>query len=274
MSYFRSVPLALHRCDEFTATLDRTLAKVVAFNVRKQLARTGVGLLAATTHTDIIDDLRPDLLVRCERRNHRPNAPAWEPSAISFTGELSLAEGTHADWQHFARWHYRGSDLAFTRHIVLLRHRDEPIGICVFGAGRGVSLRSRYFGLPNPALLRRTHGAKPANVVTPARGPPPDLSGRGYGSAFVRRSVRVVPGKVDRDALRNGSREPLLREGRLHARGSGDNAQSESAERSGVAPVRRPPRTASPTAPPAQSDHSNPVYYVFDNRGRAAPTNP
>jgi ABC-type ATPase with predicted acetyltransferase domain len=63
--------------DEFTATLDRPLAKVVAFNLRKLVSRTGCGLLAATTHEDIADDLNPDLHVRClgegriemERRN-------------------------------------------------------------------------------------------------------------------------------------------------------------------------------------------------------------
>jgi ABC-type ATPase with predicted acetyltransferase domain len=51
--------------DEFTATLDRPLAKVVAFNLRKLVTRTGVGVLAATTHDDVIDDLNPDVWVRC-----------------------------------------------------------------------------------------------------------------------------------------------------------------------------------------------------------------
>ncbi len=51
--------------DEFTATLDRTLARVIAFNLRKLATRTGSGCLLATTHEDIIDDLQPDLLVRC-----------------------------------------------------------------------------------------------------------------------------------------------------------------------------------------------------------------
>jgi ABC-type ATPase with predicted acetyltransferase domain len=51
--------------DEFTATLDRPLAKVVAFNLRKLVTRTGVGVLAATTHDDIADDLNPDLRIRC-----------------------------------------------------------------------------------------------------------------------------------------------------------------------------------------------------------------
>jgi len=52
--------------DEFTATLDRPLAKVVAFNLRKRIGHGGgPGLLAATTHDDIVDDLNPDVWVRC-----------------------------------------------------------------------------------------------------------------------------------------------------------------------------------------------------------------
>jgi ABC-type lipoprotein export system ATPase subunit len=51
--------------DEFCAVLDRTLAKVLAFNVRKLATRTGVGFLLATTHDDLVADLNPDLLVRC-----------------------------------------------------------------------------------------------------------------------------------------------------------------------------------------------------------------
>lgn len=51
--------------DEFAAVLDRTLAQVLAFNVRKLATRSGVGFLLATTHDDLIDDLNPDLHVQC-----------------------------------------------------------------------------------------------------------------------------------------------------------------------------------------------------------------
>ena len=56
--------------DEFTALLDRPLAKVVAFNLRKLVTRMGVGVLAATTHDDIADDLNPDVYVRCHGDGH------------------------------------------------------------------------------------------------------------------------------------------------------------------------------------------------------------
>ncbi|QDT52232.1 Arginine transport ATP-binding protein ArtM [Caulifigura coniformis] len=51
--------------DEFTATLDRTLAKVIAFNIRRLAERTGTGFLLATTHEDVAQDLSPDVQVRC-----------------------------------------------------------------------------------------------------------------------------------------------------------------------------------------------------------------
>jgi ABC-type ATPase with predicted acetyltransferase domain len=51
--------------DEFGAVLDRTLAQVVAFNVRKLCTKTGLGFLGATTHDDLIDDLNPNLMVTC-----------------------------------------------------------------------------------------------------------------------------------------------------------------------------------------------------------------
>lgn len=51
--------------DEFTATLDRTLARVVAFGVRRLAERQGCGYLLATTHEDIIDDLAPDVTIVC-----------------------------------------------------------------------------------------------------------------------------------------------------------------------------------------------------------------
>lgn len=50
--------------DEFGAVLDRVTAKVVAFNLQKVARKAGKTLILATTHTDMIDELGPDLIVR------------------------------------------------------------------------------------------------------------------------------------------------------------------------------------------------------------------
>jgi len=89
--------------DEFAAVLDRTLAKVLAFNLRKLVARTRVGVLCATTHDDLLDDLNPDVWVRCrgdgqievERREVKKNGSASRTSfgcrpAPVATGRTSL----------------------------------------------------------------------------------------------------------------------------------------------------------------------------------------
>ena len=90
-------------CDEFAAVLDRPLAKVLAFNLRKLASRSGVGVLAATTHDDLADDLNPDVHVRClgdgtvtaERRAVKKNGSVSPPTsgcrtAPGPTGRTSL----------------------------------------------------------------------------------------------------------------------------------------------------------------------------------------
>lgn len=52
--------------DEFAALLDRTTARILAYNLRKLASRNRRGVLAATTHDDLTDDLNPDLHVRCQ----------------------------------------------------------------------------------------------------------------------------------------------------------------------------------------------------------------
>jgi ABC-type ATPase with predicted acetyltransferase domain len=50
--------------DEFCSTLDRTTAKVVAFNIQKLARRSGATLVVATTHTDLEADFCPSTLIR------------------------------------------------------------------------------------------------------------------------------------------------------------------------------------------------------------------
>ena len=49
--------------DEFLAVLDRTTAKVIAFNLQKIARRQMATVLVATTHTDMTADLAPNLII-------------------------------------------------------------------------------------------------------------------------------------------------------------------------------------------------------------------
>ncbi|UKL14910.1 ABC transporter [Pseudomonas phage hairong] len=49
--------------DEFGAVLDRTTAKLVAFNLRKFALKVGATIIVATTHKDLREELAPTLYV-------------------------------------------------------------------------------------------------------------------------------------------------------------------------------------------------------------------
>jgi ABC-type ATPase with predicted acetyltransferase domain len=49
--------------DEFLAVLDRVTAKVIAFNLQKTARKLGATLIVATTHTDMVADLAPNLYI-------------------------------------------------------------------------------------------------------------------------------------------------------------------------------------------------------------------
>ena len=49
--------------DEFLAVLDRTTAKVIAFNLQKIARRAGATVLVATTHSDMVEDLAPSIYI-------------------------------------------------------------------------------------------------------------------------------------------------------------------------------------------------------------------
>lgn len=250
--------------DEFAANLDRTLAQVVAFNLRKLVTRTGVGMLLATTHEDLTADLRPDLHVRClgdgDVRQARDDA-AREARPISFAGELRLEEGSRADWPAFAKWHYRSHHLAFVKRVVLLKHGDQPVGLCAFTTpAASLALRTHYFGLTDPRSGVALQALNEqlwllARVVLH-----PTYRGAGIAAAFVRRACETCPVRWVETLTAMGHANPVfdragfVRVGVIrHAGRAGYGGQY------GTSAGCRP-ETAE------KSRHSSPVYYVFDTR--------
>lgn len=84
--------------DEFLAILDRTTAKVIAYSLQKVARRAGATVLVATTHTDMVPDLAPDLVVekrfreklRVETFADAANEAAMRPMTRDQVNELLL----------------------------------------------------------------------------------------------------------------------------------------------------------------------------------------
>ncbi|MGE5556079.1 MAG: ATP-binding cassette domain-containing protein [Methanocella sp.] len=120
--------------DEFAACLDRDTAKIIAYNLQKLARLQGKAVIAATTHGDLLEDLRPSVLVRKRfgeeiKIDYYPNIPATECSLIQ---EMMIEQGTKEDWQKLSVFHYRGHKVAVPRKIFRLMRKDELCGVIVY----------------------------------------------------------------------------------------------------------------------------------------------
>jgi ABC-type transport system involved in cytochrome c biogenesis ATPase subunit/GNAT superfamily N-acetyltransferase len=120
--------------DEFAATLDRDTAKIVAFNLQKCAKHQGKAVLAATTHTDLFQDLSPS--VHVHKRfgkeitvNYHSNIV---PAECSLVKEMRVEEGSIADWRDLASFHYRSHRVPAPRKIFVLKRGQELCGVIVY----------------------------------------------------------------------------------------------------------------------------------------------
>jgi hypothetical protein len=107
----------------------------VAFNVQK-LARTqGKAVLAATTHTDLFEDLSPS--VHIHKRFGKEIRVAYytnEPSnQCSLLKEMRLEKATLKDYEKLAGFHYRDSKgIVAAQNVFALKRGEETVGVIVY----------------------------------------------------------------------------------------------------------------------------------------------
>jgi len=122
--------------DEFCATLDRETAKIVAFNVQKQARRTGRAVIAATTHTDLFEDLAPSVHIhkgwgkKLEVKYH----PNRLNTVCTVTQGLKIQEGSLEDYKQLAEFHYRNPEThPLPLKIFTLKRLDgELVGVIFY----------------------------------------------------------------------------------------------------------------------------------------------
>jgi ABC-type lipoprotein export system ATPase subunit len=139
--------------DEFAALLDRDTAKIVAFNVQKLARQEDKAVLAATTHTDLSEDLKPS--VHVHKRfgkeidvHYYPNEPAKE---CSLTKEIQIEEGTRTDYEILAGFHYRSHNIGIVRKIFRAVRGPEVAGAIVY-CYPGVTVAGRLQVLPKMSM--------------------------------------------------------------------------------------------------------------------------
>jgi ATPase subunit of ABC transporter with duplicated ATPase domains len=121
--------------DEFTSTLDRDTAKILAFNLQKQARKNGKAVIAATTHRDLLRDFAPN--VHIHKRYGKEIVVKYHPKAkapkCSLTRQMTIEQGTTADYKALSQFHYRESRLPPPRKIFALKRKGELCGVIVYG---------------------------------------------------------------------------------------------------------------------------------------------
>ncbi len=131
-------------CDEFCSTLDRTTAKIVAYNIQKLARRSDATLIVATTHTDLMNDLNPSVLITKGwgeeiEVEYRENL---EAPGCTMSKDITIREGSRDDYDRLSHLHYRKHDVRFVLKFFAMERKGELIGVIayccppVFAGGR------------------------------------------------------------------------------------------------------------------------------------------
>jgi len=121
--------------DEAGATLDRTTAKIVSFNLQKIARQLGKSVIIATTHTDLLDEIRPNVLIvkgyESEVNITYYTNEYWKNKKLDMLDEIKYEIGTKEDYEKLKKFHYRQASLGAVRGFYKMTYKDELVGVIV-----------------------------------------------------------------------------------------------------------------------------------------------
>ena len=175
--------------DEFAACLDRDTAKIIAFNLQKIARQQGKAVIAATTHGDLFDDLRPSVHVHKRFGSeitvkYYPNVAAEECSLMR---EMHVEEGTIEDWRRLSGFHYRSHRACAPRRVFCLKRGEELCGVIVYAYPPPVAFGRR---LVLPRMSMQELNAKLSTVSRVVVHP--KYRTIGLGSRLIRETLPLV----------------------------------------------------------------------------------
>ena len=192
--------------DEFCATLDRVMARIIAYLIQKVARKLGKTVVVATTHQDLVEDFQPDIVVEKGFENEVEvisKEIAHEKCSI-FKG-VKIEKGIIEDYTKLSRFHYKtkGKDESAglrLKDCYRLLFNDKLIGVIVYSRSylnlkaRNMVFGERYVYTPgdlHKARLINEEIARISRVVVH-----PKFRGIGLGAFLVRETLPLVKAKV------------------------------------------------------------------------------
>ncbi len=133
--------------DEFGATLDREMAKVLAYCIQKWARKNKKMVVAATTHRDLIEDFNPSIVIdkkfgQTTQIKHY-ESPLQQFSLINY---MKIEPATKEDYEYLKGFHYLQGNPAAPKYRFKLTYKGETIGIIVYTLTfRALHFRNQLF---------------------------------------------------------------------------------------------------------------------------------
>jgi ABC-type transport system involved in cytochrome c biogenesis ATPase subunit/N-acetylglutamate synthase-like GNAT family acetyltransferase len=190
--------------DEFCASLDRVMARVVAFLFQKVARKLGKTVVLATTHGDLVEDFQPDVVVeKGFESDVKVSRIETKAELCSVCERVRVEKGSLEDYERLKRFHYKSGDRKESigaREVFRLLHEDDLIGVIVYSnsylnlKARNMVFGDRYVYTPSDlhtAHLINEEIARISRVVIH-----PKFRGIGLGELLVRETLSKVDAKV------------------------------------------------------------------------------
>jgi ABC-type ATPase with predicted acetyltransferase domain len=190
--------------DEFCASLDRVMAKIVAYLFQKIARKLGKTVMVATTHDDLIEDFQPDVIVeKGFESDIKVSRNEVKPRQCSLLDEVHVEKGSIEDYEKLKRFHYKSKDQKESikpKDFFRLMYEDSLVGVIVYSNSylnlkpRNMVFGERYVFTPgdlHKARLINEEIARISRVVIH-----PKFRGIGLGESLVRETLTKVDVKV------------------------------------------------------------------------------
>ena len=192
--------------DEFCATIDRVMARILAYLIQKVARKHGKTVVVGTTHRDILEDFRTDIVIeKGFERDVGVTKNDFTSKRCSVYRNVCIKKATSEDYAKLSRFHYRsksvdGAESLWIKDCYKLLFNGELIGVVVYSPSylnlkpRNMVFGERYLYTPgdmHKARLVNREIARISRVIIH-----PKFRGIGLGAFLVRETMPRVNAKV------------------------------------------------------------------------------
>ncbi|MDG6924360.1 MAG: ATP-binding cassette domain-containing protein [Nitrososphaerota archaeon] len=183
--------------DEFAALLDRVTAKCVSYTIQKTARKLRRTLVVATTHEDLLQDLKPDIWIQ---KKFGDQVSVTEFSSDSFDRRCTLLKDikiepcSMGEIRHLEQFHYRGGLSNLVKFSFKAELNGEVVGALV-AVPPHLQLKGRNLALPQFRGRSSVEMAKKINreIVRIARViVAPKFRSIGLGAEMVRKTMPLM----------------------------------------------------------------------------------